>query len=79
MVTHEKSPMYHIIICLLTSLTIGIAVASYGFLRRSKMANVVVQKTLSSKGDARVMETIIQLSTYIYVYVDNYQNEIHVK
>ena len=69
----NTSPMYHIIIHTLTCRIVWILVPRYGFLTRSKMAAVIVHE----RKTAVAMHIIDQLSTHIYVYVDNYQNKIY--
>ena len=67
-------PMYQIIIRNLTCPIWGIPVPSYGFLTRSKMAAL---SQIDKRETAVEMDLIDQLSTYIYVYFDNYQNKIY--
>ena len=63
----NKLQMYQIIIRILTCPILRITVPSYGCRRYQERETA----------QAVAMDLIIQLSTYIYVYVDNYQNKIY--
>ena len=70
--------MYHIIIRSLTCPILGIPVPSYDLLREARWPPSSHNRRYRVLRETAVaMDLIDQLSTYIYRYVDNDQNKIH--